>query len=91
MIVGMFAGCFAAALMANNVKLRLPQSNIRIFQALVGGAIAGFGARIGMGCNLASFFTGIPQFSVHAWFFTLATLVGVWVASQLVSVSVFCW
>ncbi len=89
MIIGMFAGCFAAALMANNVKFRLPQSSIRVFQALIGGIIAGFGARIGMGCNLASFFTGIPQFSVHAWFFTLATLVGVWVAAQVVSLPLF--
>ncbi|MDY3114008.1 MAG: selenium metabolism membrane protein YedE/FdhT [Helicobacter sp.] len=84
MIIGMFAGALGAALMANNVKFRLPQSNIRVAQALIGGAIAGFGARIGMGCNLASFFTGIPQFSLHAWFFTLMTLVGVWVGTKIV-------
>lgn len=30
MIIGMFGGCFAAALWANNVKLRFPQSRIRI-------------------------------------------------------------
>ncbi len=84
MIIGMFAGALGSALMANNVKLRLPQSNIRIAQALIGGIIAGFGARIGMGCNLASFFTGIPQFSLHAWFFTLMTLVGVWLGAKVV-------
>lgn len=44
MIIGMFGGCFAAALWANNVKLRLPQHRIRIAQAIVGGIIAGFGA-----------------------------------------------
>ncbi|MCH5336121.1 MAG: selenium metabolism membrane protein YedE/FdhT [Campylobacter sp.] len=89
MIIGMFAGALAAALMANNVKFRLPQSNIRIFQALIGGIIAGFGARIGMGCNLASFFTGIPQFSLHAWFFTIMTLVGVWVGNKIVFLPIF--
>lgn len=62
MILGMFGGCLAAALWANNVKLRMPRSRIRIFQALAGGIIAGFGARLAMGCNLAAFFTGIPQF-----------------------------
>jgi uncharacterized membrane protein YedE/YeeE len=66
MIIGMFGGCFAAALWANNVKLRMPKSRIRILQAVVGGIIAGFGARLAMGCNLAAFFTGIPQFSLHA-------------------------
>ncbi len=51
MIIGMFGGCLAAALWANNVKLRLPRSRIRIAQAVAGGIIAGFGARLAMGCN----------------------------------------
>ncbi|MCP6570818.1 hypothetical protein NL494_26960, partial [Klebsiella pneumoniae] len=37
MIIGMFGGCFAAALWANNIKLRLPRSRIRIIQAVAGG------------------------------------------------------
>ncbi|WP_027796739.1 selenium metabolism membrane protein YedE/FdhT [Paraburkholderia acidipaludis] len=76
MVLGMFAGSLSAALWANNVKLRLPRRKRRIVQALVGGAIAGFGARLAMGCNLAAFFTGIPQFSLHAWLFALSTIVG---------------
>nr|WP_261794474.1 selenium metabolism membrane protein YedE/FdhT [Comamonas testosteroni] len=76
MIIGMFVGCFSAALWANNVKLRMPNHRIRVFQAIVGGIIAGFGARLAMGCNLAAFFTGIPQFSLHAWFFAIATAIG---------------
>ena len=47
----MYSSCF----WGNNVKFRLPLNNIRIYQALIGGIIAGFGARLGMGCNLASF------------------------------------
>ena len=39
MIIGMFGGCLAAALWANNVKLRLPRSRIRIAQAVAGGII----------------------------------------------------
>lgn len=89
MIIGMFAGAFAAAAMANNVKFRLPQNKIRIAQALIGGIIAGFGARIGMGCNLASFFTGIPQFSLHAWFFTIMTLLGVYLGGKVVLLPLF--
>lgn len=76
MIIGMFAGCMAAALWADNVKLRWPNHRVRVFQALVGGIIAGFGARLAMGCNLAAFFTGIPQFSLHAWFFAIAMAIG---------------
>ncbi|MCE9890059.1 selenium metabolism membrane protein YedE/FdhT [Kluyvera intermedia] len=89
MIIGMFGGCFAAALWANNVKLRLPKSRIRIFQAIIGGMIAGFGARLAMGCNLAAFFTGIPQFSLHAWFFALATAIGSWFGARFTLLPMF--
>ena len=44
MILGMFAGCISAALWANNVKWRNQPHKRRIVQALIGGALAGFGA-----------------------------------------------
>lgn len=75
-IIGMFLGALIAALWASNVKLRMPQHKRRIAQALIGGIIAGIGARLAMGCNLAAMFAGIPQFSLHAWLFTIATAVG---------------
>ncbi|AMO83623.1 selenium metabolism membrane protein YedE/FdhT [Obesumbacterium proteus] len=89
MVIGMFGGCFAAALWANNVKLRMPQHRIRICQAVLGGMIAGFGARLAMGCNLAAFFTGIPQFSLHAWFFALATAVGSYFGARFTLLPMF--
>lgn len=89
MIIGMFAGVIAAAFWGNNVKWRMPASKIRIYQALFGGIIAGFGARLGMGCNLASLFTGIPQFSAHAWFFTLAMIVGVYLGTKFTLLPLF--
>ncbi|MEL4244142.1 selenium metabolism membrane protein YedE/FdhT [Shewanella xiamenensis] len=89
MIIGMFGGCITAALWANNVKLRMPQSRIRIAQALIGGIIAGFGARLAMGCNLAAFFTGIPQFSLHAWFFALATAAGSYFGARFTLLPMF--
>ena len=89
MIIGMFAGCLSAALWANNVKLRMPQHRIRVIQAVLGGVIAGFGARLAMGCNLAAFFTGIPQFSLHAWFFALATAAGSWFGARFTMLPMF--
>lgn len=89
MIIGMFGGCIAAALWANNVKFRRPQNKIRILQGFVGGVIAGFGARLAMGCNLAAFFTGIPQFSLHAWWFTLATAIGTYFGAKFSLLPIF--
>lgn len=74
MLIGMFIGCLVAALLANKVKFRLPASNIRIFQAIVGGILSGYGARLAFGCNLANFlqayliFHCILGFLVFLWF-----------------------
>ena len=83
MIIGMLLGALCAALWANNVSLRWPTSRRRLLQGLIGGIIAGFGARLAMGCNLAAFFTGIPMFSLHAWAFMLATVGGAWVGVKI--------
>jgi uncharacterized membrane protein YedE/YeeE len=58
-------------------------------QAVVGGMIAGFGARLAMGCNLAAFFTGIPQFSLHAWFFAVATAIGSYFGAKFTLLPLF--
>lgn len=89
MVVGMFLGAFIAALISDNIKLRLPTSKIRVAQAIGGGILAGFGARLAMGCNLAAFFTGIPQFSLHAWFFSFSTLIGTYIGSKIIKQPIF--
>ncbi|WP_120945820.1 selenium metabolism membrane protein YedE/FdhT [Helicobacter sp. L8] len=78
MLLGMFAGVFCASAWAGSLRFVWFASYQQALRAFVGGVLAGFGARLGMGCNLASFLTGIPQFSLHAWFFTVATLLGVY-------------
>lgn len=89
MLIGMFLGCFISALWANNIKLRLPQSKIRIAQALIGGIVSGFGARLAMGCNLANFFTGLPYFSLHTWVFVVFMIIGIFVGSKVVVLPLF--
>lgn len=89
MLIGMFVGCFIAALWANNVKFRLPASKIRVFQALIGGILSGFGARLAMGCNLANFFTGLPYFSIHTWVFVIFMIIGIYVGSKVVILPIF--
>lgn len=75
-VFGMFGGALIAALLAGNFKIRVPVQRRRLVQGLLGGIIAGFGTRLAMGCNLAAMFTGVPQFTLHAWLFTLATITG---------------
>ncbi|WOV87681.1 selenium metabolism membrane protein YedE/FdhT [Sporosarcina oncorhynchi] len=80
---GMFAGALIMVLLSNNFKIRRPQQKRRYVQGLVGGIIAGFGARLALGCNLAAFFTGVPQFSFHSWIFIVATGIGTYFGAKL--------
>lgn len=89
MLIGMFIGCLVAALLANKVKFRLPASNIRIFQAIVGGILSGYGARLSFGCNLANFFTGLPYFSLHTRLFAVFMILGIYVAVKVCNLPFF--
>ena len=89
MILGMFLGMFIAAALSNNIKFRVPQSMVRVFQAIIGGIIAGFGARLAMECNLAAFFTEIPQFSFHAWIFAIFMGCGTYVGTKIIRLPLF--
>lgn len=82
-VFGMFGGALIAALVAGNFKIRVPVQRRRLVQGLLGGIIAGFGTRLAMGCNLAAMFTGVPQFTLHAWLFTLATIVGTYLGLKV--------
>jgi len=82
---GMFAGALVMVLLNNNFRIRVPHQKRRFAQGLLGGVIAGFGARLAMGCNLAAFFTGVPQFSVHAWIFIVGTGVGTFAGTRIIT------
>lgn len=80
---GMFIGALIMVLLSNNFKIRIPKQKRRLVQGLVGGIIAGFGARLALGCNLAAFFTGVPQFSFHSWIFVISTGIGTYLGTQV--------
>lgn len=84
-IIGMFAGALITVLLGKNFKIRVPQQKRRLVQAFIGGLIAGFGARLALGCNLAAFFTGIPQFSFHSWIFMVTTGIGTYLGVKVIN------
>lgn len=82
---GMFIGAIITILLSSNFKIRIPKQKRRYVQGFVGGIIAGFGARLALGCNLAAFFTGVPQFSFHSWIFIVATAIGTFLGAKVVN------
>lgn len=84
-VIGMLIGALIMILISNSFKIRIPNQRRRLVQGFIGGIIAGFGARLALGCNLAAFFTGVPQFSFHAWIFMLMTAIGTYLGVKVVN------
>ncbi|MBY0099209.1 selenium metabolism membrane protein YedE/FdhT [Mesobacillus maritimus] len=84
-VIGMLVGALIMILLSNSFKIRIPNQKRRLVQGFIGGIIAGFGARLALGCNLAAFFTGVPQFSFHAWVFMLMTAIGTYFGVKVVN------
>ncbi|HLI29263.1 MAG TPA: selenium metabolism membrane protein YedE/FdhT [Chloroflexota bacterium] len=83
LIFGMFGGALIGSLLSSSCQLRVPRQRRRLLVGFVGGVLGGFGARLAMGCNLGSFFSAIPQFSLHGWLFMLGLFAGTWLGVQI--------
>jgi hypothetical protein len=44
--------------------------------AVIGGLLLGYGARIGFGCNIGAYFSGISSTSLHGWLWFVAAFTG---------------
>lgn len=81
--LGLVAGAFLAAVLADEFRVRTARP-LRYLQALIGGVLLGYGARIAMGCNIGGFFSAVPSLAVSGWVFGLGLAAGSWVGVQIV-------
>lgn len=89
LVMGMLLGGLFSALISQNFKWKAPRQKRRWVWGFAGGILAGFGTRLAMGCNLAAFFTGLPQFSLHSWFFIAGTTLGTYIGVKLAVLPIF--
>lgn len=82
--MGVVLGSLGATLLASQFKLKKLKSKKQILGALIGGILMGYGSRIAMGCNIGSFFNGIPSFSLHGWVFGVFVFLGTGVGIKIV-------
>lgn len=73
---GIIGGALVAALLSNEFKIRTPRAPRRYGQALVGGILLGYGARLAQGCNLGAFFSAIPALGLNGWVFAVGLAAG---------------
>ncbi|MGQ9724145.1 MAG: YeeE/YedE thiosulfate transporter family protein [Tepidimonas sp.] len=88
-VLGVFAGALLAAWMAGRLRVQLDGAQRvgagkRTLAALVGGLLAGFGARVAAGCTSGLGLSGAATLSIAAFVFLGAFFVAGLIVSRLV-------
>jgi len=81
--LGIIFGALLAVLLASGFKLKKLKSSKQLIAAVLGGLLMGYGARIGFGCNIGAFYSGIASFSLSGWVFGIFLFLGAIVGSKL--------
>jgi hypothetical protein len=83
MDIGLMAGAMSASILLGEFRLRWPASRAELAAAALGGITMGYGARIGFGCNIGAFYSGVASTSLHGWLWIAAALPGCWIGMRL--------
>lgn len=89
MLLFLVIGSFLAALWSGDFKIRKPLPR-RIPNAVLGGLLMGFGARMAPGCNISNTFSGLAMLSAHSFVVSLGLLLGVYVVTHVMFREVGC-
>ncbi len=73
---GIILGALLAAALAGKYAPPLRLSGKRVFTAVSGGLLLGYGARLGFGCNIGALVGGIASGSLHGWLWLVAGFSG---------------
>ena len=73
---GMLFGAMAAAAAAKPFATGAWPPAKSLLAAAIGGLLMGWGARLGFGCNIGAFVSGVASGSLHGWVWFGAALVG---------------
>ena len=75
---GLLLGAMLAAGLANNFNAtgKNPPQLKPFLAAIIGGLLMGYGARLGFGCNVGAFFSGIASASLHGWIWFASAFLG---------------
>lgn len=82
--IAVIVGSLIATLLASQFKLGKVKNKKHVLFALLGGVLMGYGARLAGGCNIGTFFSGIPSFSMNAWVFWIFVILGSWVGVKII-------
>jgi uncharacterized membrane protein YedE/YeeE len=73
---GIMLGALLAAALAGKFAPAMKLTRMRVFTAVLGGLLLGYGARLSFGCNIGALVAGISSGSVHGWLWLVAGFCG---------------
>ena len=80
---GMLLGAMAAAAASRRFAAAAWPPAKSLAAALLGGLLMGWGARLGFGCNIGAFVSGVASGSLHGWVWFAAALPGCLIGIRL--------
>ena len=80
---GMLFGAMAAAAATKPFAVTAWPPAKSLLAALIGGLLMGWGARLGFGCNIGAFVSGVASGSLHGWVWFAAALPGCLIGIRL--------
>jgi len=73
---GIMLGALLAAALGGKFAPAMKLTRMRVFTAVLGGLLLGYGARLSFGCNIGALVAGISSGSVHGWLWLVAGFCG---------------
>jgi uncharacterized membrane protein YedE/YeeE len=81
-VLALVGGSLLGALLAGEFRPRAPRPRTCLL-ALAGGALAGFGAMISLGCTVGTLLSGTMAMSLSGWVFAAGLLGGSWAGTAI--------
>lgn len=89
-VLGILLGGLVASLFLGEFGLRHFPNGWMLLQAVVGGFLLGYGARLALGCNIGNFLSAWASAGLNAVSFTAGMVPGVWAGTRIYE-SIFLW
>ncbi|MEM0497787.1 MAG: YeeE/YedE thiosulfate transporter family protein [Acidilobaceae archaeon] len=80
-VIGIFIGGLVASLTLGEFAIKHIPNRWMLIQAIIGGFLLGYGARLALGCNIGNYLSAWASAGVNALSFTLGMLPGVWLGT----------
>lgn len=81
--VSIIVGAAIASLMTSEFKWKKIKTKKQLVFGFMGGILMGFGTRLSFGCNIGSYFSAIPSFSLHGWVYAVFMFIGAYIGSKV--------